>query len=182
METTDTYDVAPVVDAAPPIFGFDDREFIEEDASPLDTRIAQVREITEVVITDRFRRGLATFLEELALGRSVRGACRIAGLSWARVYEVARYSPTFSDLWREAEEDGVQYLEDKAREVAVFKENPSMIIFLLKAKRPSRYRDAGAAGKVSATMDAQLLTAGPGAVKVNVNIVPDEDFVFGAEG
>jgi hypothetical protein len=99
------------------------------------------------------------FLETLATGRSVAAACGAAALGRATAYEWRHADPDFAIAWEEADQIGVEALEDEARRRAVEGvEEPvgfhqgapsayvrrfsdTLLMFLLKGKRPDIYRD-----------------------------------------
>ncbi len=59
------------------------------------------------------------FLEQLELGWSISRAAKISGVSRAQLYRWRASDPKFSEAWQEAEETGVDLLEDTARGRAV---------------------------------------------------------------
>lgn len=98
------------------------------------------------------------FLELLAGGHTVKHACEEAGLGRSTVYDRRQRDAGFADRWAEADELGVQVLEQEARRRAVdgvedfrldrdggehtFRRySDTLLIFLLKAKRPDVYRE-----------------------------------------
>jgi hypothetical protein len=80
------------------------------------------------------------FLEALRNSGNVRAACKAAGLSRQAVYMHRRRSREFAAAWDEAMDDAVDMLEaiaiDRAR-----KQGDTLLIFLLKAHRPAKYRE-----------------------------------------
>lgn len=100
----------------------------------------------------------ASFLDLLRGGHTVKHACDQAGLGRSTVYDRRGRDGDFADQWAEADEQGVEVLEQEARRRAVdgvedFRidrdgvEHPfrrysdTLLIFLLKARRPDVYRD-----------------------------------------
>src|SRR5690242_9434258 len=98
------------------------------------------------------------FLNSLAAGNTVVHASRAAGVTRATAYAQRKRSATFARAWAEAEEAGVQVMEQEAfrravkgllkpvasagKVVAHVREySDTLLIFLLKARRPSVYRD-----------------------------------------
>lgn len=98
------------------------------------------------------------FLGALGQGLSVTGACEAAEIGRTRVYEWRREDTAFAGAWDEAVEAGTDYLEDEAKRRAaegvdepVFyqgvicgklrKYSDTLLIFLLKARRPEKYRE-----------------------------------------
>ena len=59
------------------------------------------------------------FLEQLQLGWSISRAAKISGVSRAQLYRWRDSDPKFAKAWQEAEEAGVDLLEDTARQRAV---------------------------------------------------------------
>lgn len=101
---------------------------------------------------------VAAFLSGLRLGASVSLAARNAGIPRQTVYEWRDQSEQFRKDWDDAVEEGTDGLEDAARtraqdgvdepvfyqgEVcgAVRKYSDTLMIFLLKARRPEKFRD-----------------------------------------
>jgi hypothetical protein len=81
------------------------------------------------------------FLQTLAETANVQAACRAAGVARSAVYKARRRCPEFHRQWKLALADACDQLEAKAREWALGGDRP-MLIFLLKAHRPRKYRDA----------------------------------------
>ena len=80
------------------------------------------------------------FLAELREGWSVTRAARAAGMSRATAYLWREKDAEFARAWDDAKEDGVDRLEDIAKQRA-FDGSDTLVIFLLKANRPDKYRD-----------------------------------------
>lgn len=102
------------------------------------------------------------FLELLAEGNTAAYAARQCGIRRTTAYEARKTDPDFAAAWDIALEDGIQVLEQEARRRAVegvTKEkgiyhqgqhiatetiteySDSLLMFMLKAKRPEVYRD-----------------------------------------
>lgn len=84
-------------------------------------------------------------LDELATGRSIAGSAKAAGIGPSTVRAWRQeghklHDPDFAALADQAIEDGTDSLEDHAEERA---RNGSdvLTIFLLKGRRPTKYRD-----------------------------------------
>jgi hypothetical protein len=81
----------------------------------------------------------------------VRVACHAAGISRTQAYRERQRNPRFAQAWDQAEEDSTEALEAEARRRAM-SVSDTLLIFLLKARRPAVYRDnarlelTGAAG------------------------------------
>lgn len=84
-------------------------------------------------------RGMDKFLTRLATGASVTGAARGTGVSRATLYALRLQDEEFRARWDEAVEKGTDVLEDLALKRA--RTSDVLIIFLLKARRPERYKD-----------------------------------------
>jgi hypothetical protein len=105
------------------------------------------------------------FLKALAETGIVSAAVEIAGTSRTRVYELRKRNPGFAAGWEEAEEraadaleaeawrravDGVQeplvsggkvVRDDDGRPIAIRRYSDALMIALLKARRPDRFKD-----------------------------------------
>lgn len=98
------------------------------------------------------------FIAALAKGKSVTAAARAAKVARPYVYEVKDSDPEFAQLWEDAIEQGTDRLEDEAYRRAhdgtdkpVYQQgemvgfirqySDSLIIFLLKSRRPEKYKD-----------------------------------------
>lgn len=93
-------------------------------------------------------------LDKLRLGYSVRAACRAENIGYRTYYDWRRDDPTFAVAADSAIDEGTDYLEDKARDRAV-KDSDTLMIFLLKARRPDKYRertDVHHSGDIGATV------------------------------
>jgi len=82
----------------------------------------------------------AHFLLCLANGDSVKHACEISGIGRKTAYVWRAQDPEFAEAWDEATEAGVERLEDEAYRRALVGSD-TLMIFLLKAKRPKVYAD-----------------------------------------
>lgn len=102
------------------------------------------------------------FLSALAQGFSVTNACEAAGIGRTAVYDWRNTDDAFKALWDDAIEQGSDVLEDAARRRAlegitrnkpifhngvqvgtevITEYSDTLMIFLLKARRPTKYRD-----------------------------------------
>src|SRR5215208_5290709 len=79
------------------------------------------------------------FMAALCEGKSIAAAAKIAGISRGMAYVWRSRDPDFAQEWDDAIEVGTDILQDEAREMA--KTTPLMNIFLLKARRPEKYKD-----------------------------------------
>lgn len=98
------------------------------------------------------------FLRVLADTCNVRLACRVAGIGRTTAYRRRDRSPAFAERWDDAVDDGVDVLEAEAflrassgRDKPVYYQgnvvgtvkdySDSMLMFLLRANRPEKYRN-----------------------------------------
>lgn len=98
------------------------------------------------------------FLASLAQGTSVSTSASAAGVHRSTVYDWRNKDAAFAAAWESAEEAGVDVLEDEAKRRAcegwvepvfhkgelcgeVRKYSDTLLIFLLKGRRPEKYRD-----------------------------------------
>jgi hypothetical protein len=101
------------------------------------------------------------FLESLAAGNTIMQAARVAGLAPSTFYLLRDTDPAFAMQWAEALEAGIQVMEAEAfRRAVQGTEKPivsggeivtwvrefsdTLLIFLLKARRPHVYREMAA--------------------------------------
>lgn len=80
------------------------------------------------------------FLEAFTTEGTVTAAAKIAGVSRQHVYRERQANEDFALDWHDVEETVTDHLETKAVEVAL-EGDTRMLEFLLKARRPERYRD-----------------------------------------
>lgn len=103
------------------------------------------------------------FLEALRQGYSIAHACRQAAIGRTAAYEWRNDDPAFAAEWDAAESEGSDVLEDEARRRAVegvvtekriaskdgesvetavrIEYSDTLLIFLLKGRRPEKYRE-----------------------------------------
>lgn len=101
---------------------------------------------------------LQTFLNQLSEGSSVAGACRVIGVDVNVLYKLRKKSTEFAALWAASIECGTDLLEDEALRRAkdgwlepifqggtevgqVRRYSNVLLIFLLKGRRPKKFRD-----------------------------------------
>jgi hypothetical protein len=121
----------------------------------------------------------ASFLEALSVGGSVTHAAKRAGVARQRFYEQREADGAFASTWDEALAQGTEALEDEARRRAaegweepiyqrgelvghVRKYSDNLLIFLLKARDPARFRESvqvNAGGEVTFVLDSLLARA-----------------------
>ncbi len=108
------------------------------------------------------------FIEALRATGNVTRAAQYAGRSRNQAYHVRQHSEHFAAQWRETLEEGSDLLEAEARRRAVTgidkpvyykgkvvgsitKYSDSLLMFLLKAHRPQKFRDGGEVKQTGAT-------------------------------
>lgn len=106
--------------------------------------------------TDKKRSGFLALLRDT--GGNVTKACESAGIGRRSAYEWREADPEFAAEWDEAVEAGTEELEEEARRRAfsgvdepvfyqgevcgeVRKYSDTLLIFLLKGRRPEKYRE-----------------------------------------
>lgn len=101
----------------------------------------------------------ALFLVAFARQGVVSYAAKAAGVGRRTVYDWLEKDPDFRTLFADAEQEGIDALEAEAHKRAIGGSDV-LLIFLLKASRPSKYRE-----RVDVTMDVrhavERLTADP---------------------
>jgi hypothetical protein len=80
------------------------------------------------------------FLAALAQGATVAEACKTAGLGRRTAYDQRQRDEAFALRWADAIEEGTEALESEARRRAM-EGSDTLMIFLLKARRPEVYRE-----------------------------------------
>jgi hypothetical protein len=80
------------------------------------------------------------FLAAIRDTGNVRLAAQAAGIDRTTPYVTARRDPAFAAAWQAAEQDAIDILEATARKRAL-ESSDQLLMFLLKAHRPERYRD-----------------------------------------
>jgi hypothetical protein len=79
-------------------------------------------------------------LRSLALGNSISAACRSGRICRQTYYRWRDEDEAFGMAVADAIEEGTDRLEDEAKRRAM-KQSDTLIIFLLKARRPDKYKD-----------------------------------------
>ena len=90
--------------------------------------------------TSRTPKNRETIIAALREGLSVGGACAVAGMARNTYYDWRKADPEFAAEADEAIENGTDFLEDVARQRAT-DSSDTLLIFLLKARRPEKYRE-----------------------------------------
>jgi hypothetical protein len=80
------------------------------------------------------------FLNELRGGNSVAAGCDAAGIGRRTAYDWRRDDPDFAQRWDEALEEGADRMEDAATNRAL-QMSDTLLIFMLKSRRPDKYRE-----------------------------------------
>jgi hypothetical protein len=81
------------------------------------------------------------FLKKLRECGNVRQACEAAGIPRRTVYNWRNEWVTFANEWDEALEDACDILEGEAWKRAVKGRSDRLLMFLLKAYRPEKFKD-----------------------------------------
>jgi hypothetical protein len=86
---------------------------------------------------------LAKYLEFYSAGWSSGQAAKKVGLSLTAISYHKRQNPEFAERWQVAYDEFTGFLESKAEGMAreADRYSPTMLIFLLKARKPHVYRD-----------------------------------------
>jgi len=92
----------------------------------------------------------APFLEALRAHGVISEAAKAAGVSRWTVYHERTIDPLFAEEWEAALDLGVEALEDTAKKRA-FEGSDVLLIFLLKAHRPAKYREVARSIQVNVT-------------------------------
>ena len=80
------------------------------------------------------------FLAALREQGNVRFACEVAGVERSTAYRLREKDTAFATAWESALDDAVESLEQVAWERAK-ETSDTLLIFLLKAHRPAKYRE-----------------------------------------
>lgn len=81
------------------------------------------------------------FLDKLRNSGNVRAACKAAGVPRRTVYYWRKKFVTFRAEWDEAQEDACDILEGVAWERSTVGQSDRLLMFLLKAHRPERFKE-----------------------------------------
>lgn len=121
---------------------------MSETARNTSQKTAQGTRKSETQRTDRTARKKARFLEALAEGYSVTGACKKARIGRSTVYEWRDADPAFARAWDDAWEAGGDWYVDRNREMAL-QGNMAAILNGLNMHRrlaPARHELSGPGG------------------------------------
>lgn len=83
----------------------------------------------------------AQFLEALHTGISLAGAARSVGVSHGTIYDLKAKDREFAAAIDDAREAGSDRMEDALLNIGVTDKNVTALIFLLKGRRPTMYRE-----------------------------------------
>ena len=90
--------------------------------------------------TDGTAKKKAAFCKGLSDGLTVSDACVAAGAGRNTVYEWRKHDEAFAKAWEDALESGTDVLEREAQRRAL-ESSDTLLIFLLKGRRPEKYRE-----------------------------------------
>lgn len=82
----------------------------------------------------------AAFLHNLAVSCNVSASCRLAKVSRGAVYQWRSEDAEFAKAWDDALTEAIELLEAEAWQRAR-KQSDTLMIFLLKAHKPEKYRE-----------------------------------------
>jgi hypothetical protein len=88
----------------------------------------------------RLRQWQKKFLSALKQTPNVTLAARAANISREMVYRSRRSDPAFAEAWQSALDEAVDFLENKAWDLAM-RDNVPLLMFLLKSHRRAVYGD-----------------------------------------
>lgn len=89
---------------------------------------------------DRKTNAQLVFVEQLVKGETITAAAKAAGICRRTAYSWRDSDKTFAEAWDDALEIGTEKLETEATRRAM-ESSDTLLIFLLKARRPNVYRD-----------------------------------------
>lgn len=91
---------------------------------------------------EKYRKANAqrVFVEQLVKGQTITDAVKAAGICRRTAYSWRESDKAFAEAWDDALEIGTEKLEKEATRRAL-KSSDTLLIFLLKARRPTVYRE-----------------------------------------
>lgn len=89
---------------------------------------------------DRKANAQGVFVEQLVKGETITAAAKAAGICRRTAYSWREWDKEFAEAWDDALEIGTEKLEAEATRRAL-EGSDTLLIFLLKARRPNVYRD-----------------------------------------
>lgn len=99
---------------------------------------------------------VARWLSVFRDSANVRLACDAVGIKRQTAYHYRDADPEFAREWKEAEEDACDLLEAEARSRAA-SQSDVLLIFLLKAHRPDKFRDVSRIEHLIVKMNGEQL-------------------------
>ena len=105
------------------------------------TKKTTIRKASQRTATSKGDSWHSAFLADLAENCNVSHAARLAGVDRSTAYRHREESAAFAAAWDDAVEDGIEALELSLRRRGM-ETSDTAAIFLLKAHRPEKYRDA----------------------------------------
>lgn len=106
----------------------------------------------ETITGTKVKHWRLAFLDGLRSHGMVTQAAIDAGIDRNAAYYERQRDPTFAQEWTDALDRGVDTLEDVAKKRA-YEGSDTLLIFLLKAHRPEKYREIARSIQVSVTPD-----------------------------
>jgi hypothetical protein len=106
----------------------------------------------DTVTSTREKHWRLRFLDALRVHGIVSRAAIEVGVERSTIYFERQRDPIFAQEWAEALDRGVDMLEDVAKKRA-YEGSDTLLIFLLKAHRPERYRETTRSIQVNVTPD-----------------------------
>lgn len=92
------------------------------------------------------RQRLEKFCQLIAESKTVTDACKVIRCSRIAIYAKRKKDAAFAAAWDEAEKVGTGFLEDEALKRS--KRSDNLLMFLLKARKPEKYRDGPRGGSL----------------------------------
>jgi hypothetical protein len=106
----------------------------------------------EILTETKVKHWRLKFLDALRMSGIVTQAAMEAGIDRDTAYYERQRDPAFAQEWADALDRGVDMLEDVAKKRA-YEGSDTLLIFLLKAHRPDRYRETTRTIQVNVTPD-----------------------------
>ena len=100
----------------------------------------KITKVTPKGIPTKRRNWKPDFIAALAEAGTVTEACRKSGISRTTAYHARQQDEAFALQWADVEEEGTELLEKVAVQRAV-DGSDTLMIFLLKSRRPQKYRE-----------------------------------------
>jgi len=97
-------------------------------------------DVTPKGVQGKQRKWKPDFIAALSEAGTVTEACRKSGVSRTTAYRARQQDEAFALQWADVEEEGTELLEKVAVQRAV-DGSDTLMIFLLKSRRPQKYRE-----------------------------------------